>query len=182
MHNPNDPHDRIVRLKPPRRRAMTWSPRSVIRIQSPHRNDNHSQVLSRKHKRPLITWKFRTSKLRPDVRLWLLADIQPPSDLCPLCPRKRTLSRIEEKPGLKRCLSNPWVGVTKRRTETFQQFRPQGSPETVSWQQTTAKYRPKAAELCHSSPSADWCVKTPRVVGGPGRIRTCDQTVMSGRL
>ena len=65
---------------------MTWFPRSVIRIQSPHRNDDHSQVLSRKHKRPLITWKFWTSKLRPDVRLWLLADIQPHPELCLLYP------------------------------------------------------------------------------------------------
>ena len=112
-----------------------------------------------------------------NVRLWLLADIHAHPKLRPLYPRKRTLPRIEEKPGLKRCLSDPWFGVTKCRTETFRQFRPNWSPETVSWQQTTGKYRLKAAEFCHSSPSADWCVKTPRVGGGAHNTQNSNQGV-----
>ena len=30
--------------------------------------------------------------------------------------------------------------------------------------------------------TTSWLWKTPRVGGGPGRTRTCNQTVMSGRL
>ncbi len=66
---------------------------------------------------------------------------------------------------------NLWEGQgTKRRTETFRRFRPNGSPETVSQQQTTGKYRPKAAKLRHSSPSADWWPESAKKSGGAGSL------------
>ena len=54
--------------------------------------------------------KFRTFDVRPYVRLWLLADIHPHSDLRPLYPRKQTLVALQSF-GLKKRTSE--VGSTR---------------------------------------------------------------------